>query len=145
MRYGIRRLALALLLSALFGAAACAAETGVFYLRANGTALAVRADGGAAAGALLEALGAGDVTVSMRDYGGYEKVGPLPVSLPARDETVTARPGDVVLCQGNRLAICYGENTSAYTRLGRIEGATGESLLAVFGRRDAAVTLSLRP
>ena len=44
-----------------------------------------------------------------------------------------------------KAAAAMAKEERKHTRLGRIEGATGESLLAVFGRRDAAVTLSLRP
>ena len=49
-------------------------------------------------------------------------------------------------CQYNicgKLTIFYGSNTWNYTPLGRIDGVTADSLLAVFGEGDIAVELLL--
>lgn len=96
-----------------------------------------------AAQALAEQLQVGPVTVSLHAYGGFEKVGPLPWSLPTSDEQVTAQPGDVMLYQGNQITVLTGANNWAYTPLGRIEGATSESLIEALGDGDAVVVLSL--
>lgn len=37
-------------------------------------------------------------------------------------------PGDFILYQGHIIAIYYGENSYSFTRLGRIDGATGEMM-----------------
>ena len=95
-----------------------------------------------AARALAEKLQTGPVTVSLHAYGGFEKVGPLPWSLPASDEQTAAQPGDVMLYRGNQITVFTGSNSWAYTPLGHIEGATSESLLEVLGDGDVEVTLT---
>ena len=47
--------------------------------------------------ALLEK---GPVTISMADYGGFEKVGALGTTLPRNDRKITTQPGDVILYGG---------------------------------------------
>lgn len=93
--------------------------------------------------ALVEKLKDGDLTVSMHDYSNFEKVGPLGFSLPTNDTQITTGPGDVILYQGSNLVIYYDRNSWSFTRLGKIEGATRESLLSVLGSDDVTVTLSI--
>ena len=93
--------------------------------------------------AFADLLREGPVTVDMHDYGNFEKVGPLPQSLPANDEQITTSPGDVILYQGDQITIYYGENTWSFTRLAHVEGATRESLLSLLGEGDPQVTFSL--
>lgn len=64
---------------------------------------------------LLEILANGPMSVSLNDYGGFEKVGSLPMSLPTSDSRITTEPGDVILYQGRNLVIFYGSNTWSYT------------------------------
>lgn len=75
--------------------------------------------------ALKEMLEDGPITVDMRDYGGFEKVGSLDRSLPASDTRITTKAGDIVLYQGNQIVIFYGSNSWAYTRLGKIDDLSG--------------------
>ena len=96
-----------------------------------------------AADELAERLAEGPVTVSLRDYGGFEKVGPLPWSLSANGELVNGLSGDILLYQGNQVTIFYGSNSYSYTRLAHVDGATAESLRSAFGDGDVEVTLSL--
>lgn len=79
----------------------------------------------AAAVALLEMAREAPVIIEMRDYSGFEKVGPLGTSLPASDRQTTTRAGDIVLYTGNQIVIFYGSNSWSYTRLGRIDDLTG--------------------
>lgn len=95
-----------------------------------------------AARALAEHLQTGPVTVNLHAYGGFEKVGALPWSLPANDEQIITSPGDVMLYQGDQITIFTDSNSWTYTPLGRIEGATSDSLLEVFGDGDVDVVLS---
>lgn len=97
-----------------------------------------------AARVLAERLQAGPVTVNLHEYGGFEKVGPLPWALPTNDEQIATQPGDVMLYQGSQITIFMGSNSWAYTSLGHIEGATSESLIEALGDGDVEVTLSLR-
>lgn len=52
-----------------------------------------------------ELLSQGPVTISMEDYGGFEKVGPLDTTLTRNDTRITTQPGDVILYQGNQITI----------------------------------------
>ena len=89
--------------------------------------------------AFIEQLSPEAIEVEMRDYGGFEKVGPLPWALPQNDEEITTQPGDVILYQGDQITVYYGQNTWSLTRLARIGNVTGEELLEALG--DGAVTI----
>lgn len=91
--------------------------------------------------ALKELLAGGDITIQMRDYGGFEKVGPLGQSLPTSNSQTTTQSGDIVLYQGNQVVIFYGSNTWSYTRLGRIEDLSGWE--EALGRDTVTVTLTM--
>lgn len=67
--------------------------------------------------AFRDLLAQGPVTVSMDDYGGFEKVGSLGTTLTRNDTRITTQPGDVILYQGNQITIYYGTNTWNFTRL----------------------------
>ena len=86
-------------------------------------------------------LAQGPVTVTMEDYGGFEKVGPLGTTLTRSDERITTEPGDVILYQGNQITIYYGTNTWNFTRLARIDDPT--DLREKLGDGSVSVTFSL--
>lgn len=96
----------------------------------------------AAARELSDTLRGGPMAVRLHEYGGFEKVGPLPVALTAQDVQVETRPGDIMLYQGNQMAVFYGSNKWAYTPLAHIDATAGE-LAGAFGEADADVTLSV--
>jgi hypothetical protein len=123
--------------------AASAERADSFVISVGDARLAVTLADTDAARALVQQLQAGPVTVSLRAYGGFEKVGPLPWPLPANDEQITTQPGDVMLYQGNQITVFTGSNSWTYTPLGHIEGATSESLLEAFGDSGAEVALSI--
>ncbi len=75
------------------------------------------------------------LTVRMHDYGDFEKVGDLPWSLPTDDKEITTRPGDLILYQGNKITVYYGENTWNFTKLGHLN-ATPEEIEEYFGGKD---------
>lgn len=93
--------------------------------------------------ALKEMLESGPLTINMSDYSNFEKVGSLGTSLPRNDEQITTEPGDLILYQGNSFVIYYDTNSWNFTRLGKINNATKESLLEILGDGDVTVTLSL--
>lgn len=113
-------------------------------ITANGTSLAVDLEDNETARALAAMLAEGDITIEMSDYGNMEKVGPLPRALPRNDSQITASAGDVMLYQGDKIVIFYGANSYSYTRIGKISGATRESVLAALGGGDVRVSLSLK-
>ena len=88
----------------------------------------------------IEKLSSGPITVDMHDYGNFEKVGPLPWSLPSNDEQITTEPGDVILYQGDQITIYYDQNTWSFTRLAKIGNVTREELLEAFGDGDVTVS-----
>lgn len=96
-----------------------------------------------AARALAEKLTEGGITIAVSNFGGWEKVGDLPWSLPAADEQLTAQPGDVMLYTGRCIVLFYGENSWAYTRLGRIVSHDAEALRQALGGGESELTLSL--
>lgn len=88
-----------------------------------------------------ELLAQGPVTVTMEDYGGFEKVGPLGTTLTRSDEQITTEPGDVILYQGNQITIYYGTNSWNFSRLARIDAPT--DLEEKLGEGTVQVTFSL--
>lgn len=118
-------------------------ESSCFYITAGATTFTAVFEENSSAEALEELLEQGDLTLSMQDYGGFEKVGSLDTRLPENREQITTGPGDVILYQGNSITIYYDTNTWNFTRLGKIEGATKEALLAALGEGDVEVTFSL--
>lgn len=133
----------ALFLTVLMISGIMAQAQNKLYVTANGeTRTATLADN-AAAEALRRMLSDGPVTVDMHDYGGWEKVGALPQSLPASNSQITARPGDIMLYQGYQMVVFYGNNSWSYTRLGKIDGATASDIKSWLGTGSVDVTLSL--
>lgn len=93
--------------------------------------------------ALVELLAQGDRTVDMHDYGNFEKVGELGVSLPTNDENITTEPGDVILYQGNKIVLYYDTNSWNFTRLGKVLGMSQEQLKALLGEGNVKVTFTI--
>lgn len=91
--------------------------------------------------AFRDLLAQGPVTVSMDDYGGFEKVGSLGTTLTRNDTQITTQPGDVILYQGNQITIYYGTNTWNFTRLAKINDST--DLQAKLGTGTVQVIFSL--
>ena len=111
-------------------------------IEANGHTFYAVLEDNSSAEALVERLSEGPVALDLHDYGGFEKVGGLPWTLPRNDASITTAPGDVILYQGDQITIYYDENTWSFTRLAKIQGATKESLLDAFG--DGNVTVTFR-
>lgn len=112
-------------------------------ITAGDTAFTAALADNSSAEALKELLARGPLTIDMSDYAGMEKVGTIGTSLPGNDEQITTGAGDIILYQGNSLVIYYDTNSWNFTRIGKIEGVTGEELLEAFGSGDVTVTFSL--
>lgn len=96
-----------------------------------------------AAKKLMSLLEESHISVRISDYGGFEKVGALPWSLPTENRQMTTSPGDVMLYQGDNIVIFYGENSWSYTPLGRIEGASADELRSFLSGSSIEATLSV--
>ena len=75
----------------------------------------------------------GRLKIAMRDYGHFEKVGDLPWKLVTNDKEITTKPGDLILFQGDKIAIYYDENTWNFTKLGSLYVNSKEEYLKTVG------------
>lgn len=108
----------------------------------NGSTVTATLEDNSSARAFAELLQQGDLTLTLEDYGGFEKTGPLGQALPTEDERFTMVPGDLILYQGDQMSLPYGENAWSYTRLGHIDGATADSMRELLGDGVVEVTFS---
>lgn len=93
--------------------------------------------------ALVEKLAAGPITITMNNYGGFEKVGALPWSLPSADTQITTKPGDIMLYTSNSIVIFYGQNSWAYTPIGALETSNSSEISSFVGNGTKQVTIAL--
>ena len=113
------------------------------YIYINENKLEAELAENAATQALVEILEERDIIYTARDYGGFEKVGDTGINFPTQNERITTTVGDIMLYNGSQIVIFYGQNTWSYTRLGRIEGYTANSLRQLLGSGNKEVRLSL--
>lgn len=143
----MKHLFLTLLLSLIFPIAAAAenaTESNMLYITVNGTTMTATLVENSSTAALKKLLTDAPLTLSMSDYGNFEKVGSLGTSLPRNDEYITTEAGDLILYLGASFVIYYAPNTYTFTRLGKINGnPTRDYLLSVLGKGNVNVTLSL--
>ncbi len=98
--------------------------------------LSARLADNSSARAFYELLQKGSITISMHDYGSFEKVGSLPTSLPRNDTQITTESGDIILYQGNQITIYYDTNSWSFTRLGKVDRVTQTELKKILGKGD---------
>ena len=118
-------------------------EGHLLYIKIGGVTLTATLTDNSSASALVDLLRQGDVTVDMHDYGSFEKVGELPVTLPTNDEDISTEAGDLILYLGHRFVIYYDHNSWDFTRLGKINDVTQAELKAILGESNVMVVLSL--
>ena len=116
-------------------------DTHTFYLTVEGATFPATFADNQGAEALADLLTDGPLTLSLEDYGGFEKVGSLGQSLPTSNTHITTQSGDIVLYQGKQIVLFYGSNAWSYTRLGQVTDLTGWQ--EALGHGDVTVTLSL--
>ena len=111
----------------------------------SGKTLPVKIEDNEATKALVAALSEASITYEAHDYGGFEKVGPLGLTLPANNSQITTQPGDVILYSGNQIVLFYGSNTWSYTRIGKMQCGSLDELKSFLkaGEGNISVTLSL--
>ena len=95
------------------------------------------------ADAFFEKIKKKTLTIVMHDQDSSGKIGDLPWELPANDFEMTAEPGNIILCAGGRIMLCYGESTGSYTKLGSIGDVTGEEPSEVLGAGDVTAEFSV--
>lgn len=112
-------------------------------LTINGHELTATMENNTSSQALRQMLERRPRTIHMRDYGAMEKVGNLWKGLPANNEDITTKPGDLILFMGSAFVIYYDTNHWNFTRLGHINDITQEELVEILGSGNVTVTLSL--
>jgi len=110
----------------------------------NGQELTASFADSTAAVELAEKLKAESVTVTLNEYGGFEKVGKLPWSLTRTDASTETEPCDIMLYQGSQMTIFYNSNSWSYTKLGHIDNITQDELKDILGEGDVTITLSMK-
>ena len=118
-------------------------EAGKLLLEVNGETLEIEAEDNPSVDVLRELIDEDGLELALEEYGGFEKVGPLPESLPTSDEQMDVAAGDIVLYQGNQVSLLYGENAWSYTKLGHVKGMSGEELHELLGDGDVEVTFKI--
>ncbi len=114
-------------------------ESKAMLLEVNGYTFEVELENNTSAKALREYVSKEKRTLSLDDYGNFEKVGDLGITLPRNDETITTKEGDLILYLGNKLCLYYNQNTWDFTKLGHIKDTT--HLKEVLGKGSVQVTL----
>ena len=90
---------------------------------------------------LIDHLNDGDITLSLQDYGGFEKVGPLGFGLTTDNRQMITTNGDIVLYNGNQIVLFYGSNSWSYTPLAHINDLSGWQ--QALGQDGVTIELSL--
>ena len=111
----------------------------------SGKTLPVKIEENEATKALVAALREASITYEAHDYGGFEKVGSLGLTLPANNSQITTQPGDVILYNSDQIVQFYGSNTWSYTRIGKMQYESLDELKSFLkaGEGNISVTLSL--
>ena len=119
-------------------------EDGLLYIKIGDLTLTATLVDNSSTAALVDLLRQGDISIDMHDYGSFEKVGELPVALPANDEDISTEAGDLILYLGRNFVIYYDHNSWDFTRLGKIRDVTQDELKAILGEGNVSVILSLK-
>lgn len=87
----------------------------------NNTLISATLENNVASEAFIKMIKEKPLTIEMREYSGFEKIGSLNTTLPSEDSLVNTQSGDIVLYNGSNIVIFYGTNTWQYTKLGKID------------------------
>ena len=81
--------------------------------------------------------------VGLKDDGRFLKTGVLPFSLPFNANDIETEPGDVILTDKDRIAVCYDREIVKAVRLGERTYKSREQILEIFGTGDVNVRFYL--
>lgn len=127
------------------GVASGEIEAKTMRIIANGNELKANMEDNESAQALYRMIqeNGGRISVYLEAYGGFEKWGPLPYALPSNDVSYSAVCGDILLYNDSNIVLMIGNNSWSYTKLGHIENASRESLVAALGEGDVEIALTI--
>ena len=120
------------------------AETMKINISVNGYTLTATLEDNVAARAFAEMIASDGLSLSLSEYGGFEKVGSLGKSLPHSDERITTSSGDLILYSGSEFSLMYGSNTWSYTKLGAIDDTETINLKQILGSGNVTVKITIR-
>lgn len=112
-------------------------------LMVNDTVIPVSWEDNPSVTELFQYVSGEPVHIVMKQYGGWEQVGPLGRSIPGNDIHLTADIGDIMLYSGNQIVLFYGENSWAYTKLGHID-LTEEEITNLLSHGAVQITLAVQ-
>ena len=92
---------------------------------------------------LKEKLNENSITIITHQYGNFEQVGSLGVTLKSSDERITTSCGDIVLYNNNNICFYYASNTWEFTRLGKIINMTNDEIISMLSGDSVKIVLSL--
>lgn len=114
------------------------------YLKANKQVVSATLIPNSTSKKLIRKLQAGDITITMADSGGYEKIGELKFGLPTNEQNIKALKGDIMLYKDNQLIICYDDFFLNLTKVGKIDNPESDIFSKLInGSKDIEVTISL--
>ncbi len=109
-------------------------------LTIDGKSFPFTAEDNVATRALARRLEEGPISLEMRDYGGFEKVGAPGFSLPSADHSMRTEAGDIVLYNSDSIVIFYGSNSWSYTKIGHIDDTA--ALTEALRNRTVSITFT---
>lgn len=115
----------------------------ILYIKIGNSVLEAELADNSSTDALLKVLSENDISIQMSDYGNFEKVGELGISLVTNDEQITTEAGDLILYQGNKFVIYYDTNSWNFTRLGKIKNISQDELKSVLGDGNVTAVLTI--
>lgn len=116
-------------------------EENEMTLSINGREVTVSWENNKSVAALAAYVENKKITVHTTRYGGFEQVGSLPQSFTRSDVQMTTEPGDIVLYSGNQIVLFFGSNSWSYTKLGHMDGLSGEELSELLGNDTAEIVI----
>ena len=94
------------------------------------------------ADAFFERLDREPLNVVLKDDRTGRRIGEIPWDgLPEEDEAGKASPKDLLLIDGNLLAVCCDEYAGLFTKIGRIEFSSDEEFAQAFANGDAEIEM----
>ena len=117
-------------------------EENKIFLTIDNTKLEVILEDNNATKELVKRLKEEDIIILGKEYGGFEKVGPLGFDLPKDDKKITTKPGDIVLYEGSNISLFYNSNSWSYTKIGHIN-IEQEKLQTILGDGDKELHFSI--
>ena len=109
----------------------------------NNEVLEVELENNSSSKELINKLKDGNIVINASDYGNFEKVGDLGFNIETNGEYIDAEPGDLILYQGNKICLYYGNNTYMFTKLGHVTNVSDKKLEEILGKGDVTYTLTL--